>query len=85
LQEADDKKKATKAAMAGEVNENVDDVAKLQAISRIRSGNRPVEAGGFPAAKKKTKGPLDVLYYKKPEDPVGKGKQTSITDVCDKE
>jgi hypothetical protein len=28
---------------------------------------------------------LDVLYYKKPEDTLGKGKQTSINDVCDKE
>jgi hypothetical protein len=25
------------------------------------------------------------LYYKKPEDTLGKGKQTSINDVCDKE
>jgi hypothetical protein len=39
----------------------------------------------MPAAKKKTKGPLDVLYYQKSEDTVRKGKKTSINDVCDKE
>jgi hypothetical protein len=82
LWEADDKKNA---AMAGEVNENADDAAELQAISRIQSGKRPVETGSMPAAKKKTKGPLDVLYYQKSEDTVRKGKKTSINDVCDKE
>jgi hypothetical protein len=84
LREADEKKKAAKAAMAGEVNENADDIADLQEISRIRSGKRPVELGSMPAAQKKTKGPLDALYYQKPEDTVAKGKQTSINDF-DKE
>jgi hypothetical protein len=56
LQEDYDKKKAAKAAMAGEVSENPDEVAELESISRIRSGKRPVEAGSMPAAKKKTKG-----------------------------
>ncbi|KAK2429465.1 hypothetical protein QL285_027902 [Trifolium repens] len=84
LREADEKKKAAKAAMAGEVNENADDIADLQEISRIRSGKRPVESGSMPAAQKKTKGPLDALYYQKPEDTIEKGKQTSINDI-DKE
>jgi hypothetical protein len=84
LQEDYDKKKAAKAAMAGEVSENPDEVAELESISRIRSGKRPVEAGSMPAAKKKTKGPLDVMYYQKPEDTIEKGKQTSMNDACDK-
>jgi hypothetical protein len=84
LWEADKNKKAAKAAMADEVNENADDIADLQEISRIRSGKRPVESGSMPAAQKKTKGPLDALYYQKPEDTVAKGKQTSINDF-DKE
>jgi hypothetical protein len=84
LREADKNKKAAKAAMADEVNENADDIADLQEISRIRSGKRPVESGSMPAAQKKTKGPLDALYYQKPEDTIEKGKQTSINDI-DKE
>ncbi|WJX94820.1 hypothetical protein P8452_76201 [Trifolium repens] len=61
LREADEKKKAAKAAMAGEVNENADDIADLQEISRIRSGKRPVESGSMPAAQKKTKASLLVV------------------------
>ncbi|PNY14079.1 hypothetical protein L195_g010751, partial [Trifolium pratense] len=87
LQEAEDKKKAAKMAKSGEVNENPDDMAALQEISRIRSGKRQSEEETMlpPQKKNTTKGPLDAMYYKKPEDTIGKGKQTSINDAFDKD
>ncbi|XP_050890988.1 uncharacterized protein LOC127096466 [Lathyrus oleraceus] len=36
------------------------------------------------AAKKNTKGPLDVIYYREPEETLKKGKQTSLNEACDK-
>jgi hypothetical protein len=85
LQEAEAKKKAAKMAVSGDVNENADEIAELQAITRIRSGKRAVEEGVvLPPQKKNTKGPLDILYYQTPEETLEKeGKQTS-RNHCDK-
>ncbi|XP_058755022.1 uncharacterized protein LOC131628172 [Vicia villosa] len=84
LQEHEDKKLAAKKSISGEVHEDDDEASRLLEISRIRSGKRPAEEGSMPTAKKNTKGPLDVIYYRKPEENLKKGKQTSLNDACDK-
>lgn len=69
-------------------NEAQDDeeAARLQEIGRLVSGKRArTEMESIPANKKaNTKGPLDLMFFQKPEATVGKGKQTSIKDT-DKE
>ena len=63
-------------------NEAQDDeeTARLEEIGRLASGKRArTEMGSDLAAKKgKTKGPLDLMFFQKPEVTVGKGKQTNL-------
>ncbi|KAI5386094.1 hypothetical protein KIW84_072605 [Lathyrus oleraceus] len=66
LQEHENKKLGAKKSISGEVHEDDDEASRLLDISRIRSGKRPAEEGSMLAAKKNTKGPLDVIYYRKP-------------------
>ncbi|XP_058768459.1 uncharacterized protein LOC131642205 [Vicia villosa] len=84
LQEHEDKKLAAKKSMSGDVHEDDDEASHLLEISRIRAGKRPAEEGSMPAAKKNVKVPLDVSYYRKPEETLKKGNQTSLNDACDK-
>lgn len=84
LQEHEDKFRAAKKSISGEVHEDDDEASRLLEMSRIRSGKRPAESGSMPAAKKNTKGPMDVIFYRKPEETLKKGKQTSLNDACDK-
>lgn len=81
LQEYEDKKLTAKKSMSGEVHEDDDKVSRLLDISRIQSGKRSAEKGSMSAAKKNTKDPLDVIYYRKPEETLKKGKQTSLNDA----
>lgn len=46
----------------------MNEASQLLDISRIQSGKRPAEEGSISDAKKNTKGPLDIIYYRKPEE-----------------
>ncbi|KAI5419476.1 hypothetical protein KIW84_043592 [Lathyrus oleraceus] len=74
LQEHEDKKLTAKKPMSGEVHEDDDEALRTLDISRIRSGKRPNEEESMPFAKKNRKDPLDVIYYRKPEETLKKGK-----------
>lgn len=80
LQEYEDKKLAAKKYMSGEVHEYDDQASQLLHISNSK-WKRAAEEWSIPAAKKNTKGPLDVIYYRKSEETLKKGKQTSLNDA----
>ncbi|CAH9076630.1 unnamed protein product [Cuscuta epithymum] len=87
LKEAYEKKKREKEAYM-ELQEDEDDMEELTEILNIRKGKRPLTSAASHPTAKKVKGPLDLLYYKKPEKTLSLGKakrQTSINDACDKE
>lgn len=89
LKESEENRVAKVNSISAEVHEDDDERENLQEISRLLNGKRPAEVelgnGSAPAVKKGTKGPLDILFYQKPEQTIGKAKQTNVKDGAGKE
>ncbi|KAK4253278.1 hypothetical protein QN277_010602 [Acacia crassicarpa] len=93
LKDAYMEKVAEKDAYSVDIHEDDDILEEVQEIQHIKNGKRSVASSsqgsnGNSAAAKRVKGPLDLMFFKKPEASckAGKGKkQTSINDACDKE
>ncbi|KAK4285022.1 hypothetical protein QN277_001773 [Acacia crassicarpa] len=86
-------KVAEKDVYCVDTHEDDDILEEVQEIQHIKNGKRTGASSsqgtdGNSAAAKRVKGPLDLMFFKKPEASykASKGKrQTSLNDACDKE